>query len=132
MNDEITTGDGYAVGSLDALGSGPGFRKVRGPLGVRAFGINAIVLPEGWDIGRHYHEHQEETYFVHSGEIEFRFGDGSTHLLKAGGIARVDATTVRGLRNVGAGEAVYVCMGGKDGYVERDGVKVNDDGSEQR
>ena len=35
--------------------------------------------------------------------------------------ARVDAATMRKLRNVGEGEAVYVCVGGKDGYVGRDG-----------
>jgi len=132
MSDEVIVGDGYAVGSLDALGSGPGFRKIRTPLGVTAFGINAIVLPEGWDTGRHYHEHQEETYFVHSGSIEMRFADGSTHLLRAGGLARVSASCVRGLRNVGVGEAVYVCVGGKDGYVARDGVRVNEDGTEAR
>jgi hypothetical protein len=41
---ETISGDGYSVSSLDALGEGPGFRKIRGPLGVTAFGINAIVL----------------------------------------------------------------------------------------
>ena len=29
--------------------------------------------------------------------------------------------TVRSLRNVGEGEAIYVCVGGQGGYVERDG-----------
>ena len=33
----------YAFGSLDELGEGYGFRKVRKPLGVNAFGVNAIV-----------------------------------------------------------------------------------------
>ncbi len=35
----------YAFGSLDELGDGYGFRKIRGPLGVEAFGVNAIVYP---------------------------------------------------------------------------------------
>ena len=49
------------------------------------------------------------------------FGDGSVQRLEAGGLARVDASTVRLIRNVGDTDAVYVCVGGKDGYVGRDG-----------
>ena len=33
----------HAFSSLDELGDGPGFRKVRGPLGVSAFGVNGVV-----------------------------------------------------------------------------------------
>ena len=128
----IVSGEDYSVGSLDALGEGWGFRKIRRPLGVTAFGINAIVLPPGYDTGRHYHEHQEETYFVHQGRIAISFGDGSTHELGPGGLARVAPRTVRSLRNVGEGDAIYVCVGGKDGYVERDGVKGEADGGERR
>ena len=132
MSDQIVTGEGYSVGSLDALGEGWGFRKIRRPLGVTAFGINAIVLPPGYDTNRHYHEHQEETYFVHQGRIAITFGDGTTHELGPGGLARVAAHPVRQLRNVGDGDAIYLCAGGKDGYVERDGVKIDADGAEQR
>ncbi len=117
----VTTGEGYAVGTLDDLGQGPGFRKVRKGLGVTAFGINAIVMPEGYESGSHYHDVQEELYFVHCGAIEMEFGDGSVHRLDEGGFARVDAATVRKVRNVGDGDAVYLCAGGKDGYVGRDG-----------
>ena len=120
----IITGDGYSVGHLDDLGQGPGFRKIRGELGVTAFGINAIMLPPGYESSRHRHERQEELYFVHRGTIEIRFGDGTAHVLGAGGLARVDASTVRSLKNVGDGEATYVCVGGSDGYVGRDGVAV--------
>ena len=127
----IVSTDGYSVASLDALGEGWGFRKIRKPLGVTAFGINAIVLPPGYDTNNHYHEQQEETYFVHSGRIAITFGDGTTHELGPGGIARVAPQTVRRLRNVGDGDAIYVCVGGKDGYVERDGVMVREDGTEQ-
>jgi uncharacterized cupin superfamily protein len=123
---EVTHGDGYAVASLDQMGDGPGFRKVRRELGVTAFGINALVLPPGYGSGVHYHDEQEETYFVHQGEVEFRFGDGSSHILGPGGFARVDAATHRGMRNVGAGEAIIVVAGGKDGYVGRDGQAVGD------
>jgi mannose-6-phosphate isomerase-like protein (cupin superfamily) len=117
----VTEGEGYAVGSLDDLGEAPGFRKVRKGLGVTAFGVNAIVMPPGIDSGFHYHDTQEELYFVHRGAIEMEFGDGSVHALGEGGMARVDAATVRKVRNVGDVDAVYLCAGGKDGYVGRDG-----------
>jgi mannose-6-phosphate isomerase-like protein (cupin superfamily) len=117
----VTTGDGYAVANLDDLGDGPGFRKVRKGLGVTAFGVNAIVLPPGIDTGFHYHDAQEELYFVHRGTIEMEFGDGVVRRLSEGGLARVDAATVRKIRNAGDVEAIYLVAGGKDGYVGRDG-----------
>jgi mannose-6-phosphate isomerase-like protein (cupin superfamily) len=123
---EPTSGSGYTVSSLEQMGDGPGFRKVRRELGVTAFGINAIVLPPGYTTGLHYHDQQEETYFVHQGAVEFRFGDETTHVVGPGGVARVDATTHRGMRNVGEGEAIVVVAGGKDGYVGRDGQAVGE------
>ena len=117
----VKAGDGYAVAHLDDLGSGPGFRKVRQGLQVTAFGVNAIVMPPGIESGFHFHDEQEELYFLHSGEVEIEFGDGTVHRLHPGSLARVDAATVRKLRNVGDTDAVYVCVGGKDGYVGRDG-----------
>src|SRR3954453_11758422 len=96
----ITSGDGYAVAHLDDLGEGYGFRKVRGELGVTAFGVNAIVLPPGYETRPHFHEEQEALYFVHRGSIELRFGDGTSAVLGEGGLARVDAATVRSLKNV--------------------------------
>jgi quercetin dioxygenase-like cupin family protein len=120
---QTTTGDGWAVGSIDGMGDGPGFRKVRKELGVTAFGVNAVVLPPGYTSRRHLHERQQELYFVHSGTIEFRFGDGVTQTLGPGGFARVDPSTVRQLRNVSDTEdAVYVAVGGEGGYVGRDGL----------
>jgi len=118
---DVVTGEGYAVGNLEALGEGYGFRKIRKGLGVTAFGANAIVLPPGFETGGHYHDEQEELYFVHRGRIAMTFGDGTTHELGVGGVARVDAPTVRSIKNVGEGDAVYVIVGGKDGYVGRDG-----------
>ncbi|MHB1568128.1 MAG: cupin domain-containing protein [Solirubrobacteraceae bacterium] len=121
-----TQGDGYALSSLDAMGDGPGFRKVRQAVGVTAFGINAIVLPPGYSTGLHYHDRQEETYFVHRGQVEIRFGDGSAHMLGPGGVARVDASTHRGMRNAGDDDAIVLVAGGKDGYVGRDGQAVGE------
>jgi quercetin dioxygenase-like cupin family protein len=118
---DVIAGDGYAVASIDGIGDGYGFRKIRRALGVTAFGVNAIVIPPGHETGRHFHDEQEETYLVHRGTIEMEFGDGSTHVLGPGGLARVDAPTVRKIRNAGDEDAVYVIVGGKDGYVGRDG-----------
>lgn len=123
----VTGGDGYAVSSIEALGSGPGFRKVRRALGVTAFGLNAVVLPPGIESGFHYHDEQEELYLTVSGVLEIEFGDGSVHELRPGGLARVDAGTARKLRNRGSADAIYFCVGGKDGYVGRDGHPVNGD-----
>ena len=125
--DDVITGEGWAVANVKSLGDGPGFRKIRSPLGVTAFGMNAIVLPAGIETGRHYHERQQEVYFLHAGRIEMEFGDGGKQTLEPGGIARVDASTVRRIRNVGEGDAVYVVVGGADGYVGRDGVVPQED-----
>jgi mannose-6-phosphate isomerase-like protein (cupin superfamily) len=124
MSDEVrdvVTGDGYAVGNLDGMGDGYGFRKVRRELGIQAFGVNAIVMPPGYAGNGHYHDEQEETYFVHRGRFELELGDGKKFELGPGGMARVDPAVVRSMRNIGDEDGVYICFGGKDGYVGRDG-----------
>lgn len=115
------SGDGYAVGNVGEIGEGYGFRKIRRELDVKEFGINAIVMPPGIETGFHYHDEQEEVYFVHRGTIEMEFGDGTSQRLEEGGLARVDAATHRKVRNVGDVDAVYVIVGAKGGYVGRDG-----------
>jgi mannose-6-phosphate isomerase-like protein (cupin superfamily) len=118
----VQQGEGWSAANLDDLGEGPGFRKIRGALGVTAFGVNAIVLPPSYSTNLHFHDEQEELYFVHSGRIAIEFGDGSEQVLEPGGLAWVDAPTHRRLRNLSESEeAVYVCVGGKGGYVGRDG-----------
>jgi uncharacterized cupin superfamily protein len=117
-------GDGWAVGSVDGLGSGPGFRKIRSALGVTAFGVNAIVLPPAYASPTHSHERQQELYIVLQGDIEITLGD-EHRTLGPGGLARVDPATIRSLRNLSdEHEAIYVCVGGADGYVGRDGVSA--------
>ena len=118
----IETGDGWTTANLDDLGEGPGFRKIRRPLGVEEMGVNAIVLPPGIEQNTHWHERQEELYFLHRGEIEMEFGDGTVVQLKPGGLARVAAATRRTIRNRGTEDAVYVIVGAEGGYVGRDGV----------
>jgi mannose-6-phosphate isomerase-like protein (cupin superfamily) len=127
-SDRVHTGDGYAVAHLDELGQGPGFRKLRTPLGVTAFGANAIVLPAGMSTGIHYHDRQEELYFVHRGRVKMTFGDGSEQELGAGGVARVDPATHRKLENIGEDDAVYLIVGGEGGYVGRDGHALEGEG----
>lgn len=115
---------GYAASSLDELGHGHGFRKIRSALGVTAFGANAVVLPPGFESHRHVHERQQELYFVHAGRIAFRVGDDEIEL-GPGGLLRVDPDVPRGFRNVSDSEdAVYLCIGGEGGYVGRDATTV--------
>ena len=124
MADEVkepVKGEGYAIANLEGLGDGPGFRKIRRELGVEEMGVNAIVMPAGYEAGFHWHDEQEELYFVHAGEIEIEFGDGSTHRLGPGGVARVAAATQRKVKSVGEADAVYLVVGAKGGYVGRDG-----------
>jgi uncharacterized cupin superfamily protein len=117
---DVVEGGGYAVANVDALGEGPGFRKVRRALGVTAYGVNAVELPPGHETGRHFHEQQEELYFLHRGQIEITLDDDKFRL-GPGGLARVDAATIRKIKNVGDEPALYLVTGGKDGYVGRDG-----------
>lgn len=127
---EITEGAGWAAAPLEALGEGWGFRKIRASLGVTAFGVNAIVLPPRYQAGVHYHDEQEELYLVQSGDVELEFGEGDdleVVRLGPGGLARVDAATRRRLRNVGHEDAVVVVVGGKGGYVGRDGRLPGDE-----
>jgi uncharacterized cupin superfamily protein len=114
----------YSISSLDALGEGYGFRKVRGPLGVSAFGVNALVLPPGFEGPNHYHDHQDELYFVHRGTATFSF-DGDEREVAEGGIVHVESTTHRMISNRTADDLILFIVGGKGGYVERDGQVVS-------
>ena len=114
---------GYQVSSLDELGQGYGFRKIRQPLGVTAFGVNALVFPPGYDGPAHYHDLQDELYFVHRGTATFTF-DGDDHEVAEGGLVHVESTTHRQVSNRGKDDLVLFIVGGKGGYVERDGQLV--------
>jgi mannose-6-phosphate isomerase-like protein (cupin superfamily) len=114
----------HAFGSLDELGEGYGFRKIRKPLGVTAFGVNAVVYPPHYEGFLHYHDTQDELYFVHSGRAQVEV-DGETRELGPGGLVHVESTTPRRISNAGDEDLVLVIVGGKDGYVERDGQMVN-------
>src|SRR3954471_21312582 len=117
---------GYQVSSLDELGEGYGFRKVRQPLGVTAFGVNALVFPPRYEGPNHYHDTQDELYFVHRGTAIFNI-DGKDHRVEPGGLVHVESTTPRMITNAGDDDLVLYVVGGKDGYVERDGHVVSDE-----
>lgn len=116
---------GYAFGSLDELGNGPGFRKVRRALGVTAFGVNGVVFAPGFEGFEHFHEQQDELYFVHRGRARVEIG-GEVRELGEGGLLHVEAQTPRRVSNASeTEELVLLVVGGKDGYVERDGMLVD-------
>ncbi|HEV8251263.1 MAG TPA: cupin domain-containing protein [Gaiellaceae bacterium] len=121
---------GYRSASLDELG-GYGFRKIRSPLGVSAFGVNAIVYPPGAEGVHHYHDEQDELYFVHSGRARFEV-DGDAFELGPGGLVHVDSTTPRKVSNAGDEDLVVLIVGGKGGYVGRDGQLVDPADLEKR
>jgi mannose-6-phosphate isomerase-like protein (cupin superfamily) len=115
----------YAIGTLDELGDGPGFRKVRHALDVKAFGVNGIVMPPGMEGFEHFHYEQDELYFVHRGRARVEIG-GETHELGEGGVLYVESTTPRKVSNASStDELVLLVVGGKGGYVERDGMLVD-------
>jgi mannose-6-phosphate isomerase-like protein (cupin superfamily) len=116
---------GYAFGSLGELGEGPGFRKVRRALGVSAFGVNGIVFAPGYEGFLHYHDTQDELYFVHRGRARVEVGD-EVRELGEGGLFHAEAKTPRKVSNASdTEELVLLVIGGKDGYVERDGQLVD-------
>ena len=115
---------GHAFATLDELGDNYGFRKVRGPLGVTAFGVNVLVYPAGAEGVHHYHDEQDELYFVHSGTARFEVGD-EVRELGPGGLCHVESTTVRKVTNAGDGDLVLLIVGAKDGYIGRDGQLVD-------
>ena len=121
----------YKVSSLDELGDGYGFRKIRRALGVTAFGVNAIVFAPHREGVLHYHDTQDELYFVHSGTARIEV-EGEVRELGPGGLFHAESTTPRKVSNAGDDDLVLLVVGGKGGYVERDGRLVNLDDLERR
>ena len=121
----------HAFTSIDELGEGFGFRKVRRALGITAFGVNAVVYPPHYDGFNHFHDRQDELYFVHSGTARVEV-DGDVRDLGPGGMVHVESTTPRRISNPGDEPLVMLVVGGKDGYVERDGHMVDPADIERR
>jgi mannose-6-phosphate isomerase-like protein (cupin superfamily) len=121
----------HAFGAIDELGEGYGFRKVRQALGVEAFGVNVIVMPPHYDGVFHYHDEQDELYFVHSGTARVEVDD-EERLLGPGGMVHVTSTTPRRVSNGGDDDLVLLVVGAKGGYVGRDGRLVDPADLERR
>jgi quercetin dioxygenase-like cupin family protein len=99
---------------------------VRVPLGVTAFGVNALVFPPHYDGPEHYHDTQDELYFVHRGTATVTV-DGEEHTVAEGGLVHVESTTPRRVSNRTDDDLVLLVVGGKGGYVERDGHVTSDE-----
>jgi quercetin dioxygenase-like cupin family protein len=93
--------------------------------------VNGLVLPPGTEWFDHFHEQQDELYIVQRGRAGFTV-DGDTFELGPGGLCHVESTTPRQLWNAGEDELVLVIVGGKDGYVGRDGQLVDPGDLERR
>jgi mannose-6-phosphate isomerase-like protein (cupin superfamily) len=95
-------------------------------MGITAFGVNGVVYPPGHPGVHHYHDTQDELYFVHSGTAKVEVG-GEERILGPGGLFHVESTTPRRIANVGDEELVMLVVGGKGGYVERDGHVMSEE-----
>jgi mannose-6-phosphate isomerase-like protein (cupin superfamily) len=98
---------------------------------VSAFGVNGLVLESGQAWFRHFHDRQDELYFVHRGRAGFEV-DGDTFELEPGGLCHVESTTPRRVWKAGDEQLVLLIVGGEDGYVGRDGHMVDPADNERR
>ena len=89
-----------------------------------AFGVNALVYPAGYEGFSHYHDTQDELYFVHRGRVRVEVED-ETRDLDEGGLFHAESTTPRKISNPFDEDAVVFVVGGKGGYIERDGHLVD-------
>ena len=122
----------YAFGSLDELGEGPGFRKVREAARCDAHSAStASSTRRAIPAISHYHDTQDELYFVHKRTAKVHV-DGEERILGPGGLFHVESTTPRRIESIGDEELVMLVIGGKDGYVERDGHVTSDEDLELR
>ncbi len=115
---------GYTIATIDELGDGYGFRKARKALDVTAFGVNWVVYPAGGEGVLHFHDLQDELYLVHRGTARFTI-DGHEHIVGEGGLVHVESTTPRLVANAGEDDLLLFVVGGKGGYIERDGQLVD-------
>jgi mannose-6-phosphate isomerase-like protein (cupin superfamily) len=87
--------------------------------------VNGIVMPPGFEGFLHYHDRQDELYFVHRGRARVDVGE-ETREVGEGGLIHVEAAIHRRISNASdSDDLVLLVLGGKDGYVERDGHLVD-------
>ena len=104
---------GHAFSSLDELGEGYGFRKIRKPLGVKAFGVNATVYPPAYEGFFHYHDTQDELYFVHSGEARV-IVEGEERPLRQWDFVHCPVGTKHTIVGAGDGPCVVIAVGARE------------------
>ena len=97
----------YGFSSIDELGQGYGFRRVREPLGIEAFGANVLVMPPRFEAFDHYHDTHDELYFVHAGTARIDVAGSETREVGPGGLFHCQATLHRRISN--AGEPTSSC-----------------------
>ena len=71
---------------------------------------------------RMYMQDNDGYCFLHHAYDADVAANGPVISLEPGSLVRVDPLTVRRLRNFGSEDAVVLAIGGKDGYVGRDGA----------
>ena len=129
----VTKGEGYAVANLRDLGEGPGFRKIRKELGVTAFGVNAIVVPPSYDdrpsLPREAGGALLPAQRTSRDRIRRRLHPRARSRRTAPGSTPPRCAQIRNLSD--SEDAVYVVVGGKDGYVGRDGKLPEDESIER-
>jgi len=104
------------------------FRMARQALESPQVGVTWIRLPPGGstqgDKG-HYHDFQDEIYvLISGGPVEFKL-DSRTEMLAAGEAIRIDAQTVRALRNTD-GDALLIATSGAPPEGRDDSHPVSD------
>ena len=115
----------HAFGTIDELGDGYGFRKVRQALGVTAFGVNAIV-----DAARATTASTTTTTSRTSSTSSTPARPASRSTARSACSARAaSATSSRRhrarCRTPATDDLVLLVVGGKGGYVGRDGHLVD-------
>ena len=119
---EPVEGDGYAVASLDGLGEGYGFRKIRRDArGDRVRRQRDRPARRVGDRSATTTTASRSSTSCTAARSRSSSATGASIELGPGGLARVDAATVRKIRNRGPEDAVYVVVGAEGGYVGRDG-----------
>ena len=118
----------YAFSSLDELGDGPASARSAGAR-VTAFGVNGVVYPPGYPGSAT--TTTRRTSSTSSTAARRRSRSRARRILGPGGLFHVESTTRR-IANVGDEELVMLVIGGKDGYVERDGHVMSDEDLERR
>ena len=122
----------YSFSSLDELGEGYGFRKVRKALGVDGLRRQRDRLPAGL---RGLPPLPRRAGRALLRPLRARPASRSTArsaLLGPGGLCHVASTTPRKVSNVGEDDLVLLVIGGKGGYVERDGHLVDPEDAARR